>query len=498
MPLANYQPIRSILRQYDLKASLEDIWSYSQFISRRVAMPRYFEHQGPGVLEANVDRYVHDYRLRILVRELLLHATLRNNGLRRPAVWADLRDAINAIHKYAEDVELQDIKSDLSTVLHRIVNQQLPSFSRASSQTLGRYMALYDSPQFAPLFEARTGIPPRLYFLTAFACLALVLHRPVVDTDEGMSILGLDADVVRKFYARISAPLVEVRRKLIEDQSLGPDWEYTFNAVDFKPLIALDPRRPELVHCPLPNVLFRRLTEGLFFDVVNSDASFGNAFGAAFEALVGSVLQGANAVALTKPTPYRVGAELKAGVDWVVSDTSAQIFIECKTRRMSVAGKRATRKEDTLADVEWLAVAIAQNYKNIADIEAGLTDLPKNTAPMHSVIVTLETWTVATEYLLSELRERVLLKLRAACIDSGILGRCPYHVASLEELEWITGAMQLHGIEEVFGSKLRLGRADWHFKEHLQGRYPDADSTGGTNFSVRVEHMLRDAKIPLP
>ena len=73
--------------------------------------------------------------------------------------------------------------------------------------------------------------------------------------------------------------------------------------------------------CPVPTLLFWRLTSGLYFDLIKGDREFGNALGSSFERHVGEIL----AAAVTAPSlryieqaKYGTRQNPRATCDWLL------------------------------------------------------------------------------------------------------------------------------------------------------------------------------------
>src|ERR1700730_1364259 len=89
---------------------------------------------------------------------------------------------------------------------------------------------------------------------------------------------------------------------------------------------------------------------GIFYDLVKS-AGFDNPFGNSFQAYVGEVIKATcpppRFTALAEQ-PYYVGRQKKDGVDWILSDSTGHLFIESKTKRLTVDAK--TRSDAVALD----------------------------------------------------------------------------------------------------------------------------------------------------
>jgi hypothetical protein len=107
---------------------------------------------------------------------------------------------------------------------------------------------------------------------------------------------------------------------------------------DLAPLVSFDRNHPERVICPIPFYLLRRISTGIFYDLVNK-SDFDNAFGESFQMYVGEVIEFAckpPRFAITPEESYYIGSRKFHGVDWILSDDTGHLFIEAKTKRLTL------------------------------------------------------------------------------------------------------------------------------------------------------------------
>ena len=126
----------------------------------------------------------------------------------------------------------------------------------------------------------------------------------------------------------------------------------------------------ETIVCPLPTLLFWRMTDGVYYEIY-SHTNFGAYYGSAFEAYVGSVIaksQHDHRFTVYPEEKYTIGKHEKRTVDWIIDDESATAFIECKTKRLRLAAKAELSSEEELdKELEIAAGFVAQVYRTIHD-----------------------------------------------------------------------------------------------------------------------------------
>ena len=185
----------------------------------------------------------------------------------------------------------------------------------------------------------------------------------------------------------------------------------------------------------------------------------------------------------------------KATCDWLlVEGGTAAVFIECKTKRITVSAKIAmgdlTPLED---DIGKLADAIVQLYERVRDYEDGafpnLTYLPGRKC--YPVVVTLEEWYLFGRRVVTLLRNAVEARMRTVGLDLGWLTRAPYSVMSADEFEDAAQIINMVGVATCFEGKLSDAEMrSWPFGNYLRHRFADEWKTRKPVFRDEAETMF--------
>ncbi|MCY1364686.1 hypothetical protein D9M69_515020 [compost metagenome] len=141
---------------------------------------------------------------------------------------------------------------------------------------------------------------------------------------------------------------------------------------------------------------------------------------------------------------------------------------------MTVGAKSAVDPAIIGQQVDYLAKAVIQLYKNIADALAGHTHWTRNDRPIFPLVVTLEDW-----YLFGTsadlLAEGVRTRMAEANLELTWLDTMPYTVASCEDFEDVSPTIAEVGIHAFFSLKHSGDQQRWmiqHFaKEHFNEVY---------------------------
>jgi hypothetical protein len=159
----------------------------------------------------------------------------------------------------------------------------------------------------------------------------------------------------------------------------------------------------------------------------------------------------------------------------LIEGDRAAAFIECKTKRITVAAKTAMGDLTPLKhDIAKLADAIVQLYERLRDYAAGLfpTLSYAPSRKCYPVVVTLEEWYLSGERVMTLLHEAVETKMGEAGVELDWLDRAPYSVLSTDEFEDAIQIINMVGIVTCFEGKLsHLEMRFWSFGNYLRHHF---------------------------
>lgn len=481
-----YDKLARIARSFGLRDSLLHIWAYSLHVGHGFHLPEDYAHSRPG-LARQIRPYVHEFYLDLYVREALLHAGPSKGARRSLQRWDDLRRLHGAIHAYS-DLKAR-CSGDLWITLHRIGHQQLPHFDRFRPAYLGRYWSLYRRGGLSRIVHDALGLTAEDYFLLAAATQTLYMRSHEVPLVPQLAALGLDPSAVAARVHAITGTPSLLRRRCLEVARHDSAWDYTINPIVANPLVRLRADASELLACPRPSLLGKRLLAGLFYDLF-STPGFAQAYGDAFEELAGDCLQQATgAIEAVRPLPYTVRGAVRHGADWILRDGHATLFVECKTMRMPVSAQLAAGPGDLEAGLKRLAKAVVQNCANIRDAMAGHAGIPCADGPVHSLIVTLEDWILFSPASFEALDTLVEAGLADRGLDPTLVQQHPFSVIGCAALPQLVDAMSRHGLAIL--ARKSANRFKRHmFPQFLAEAKLSTESTAATIFDRECEELM--------
>ncbi|CAM2158273.1 NERD domain-containing protein (plasmid) [Pararobbsia alpina] len=448
-----YKPLRNKLKEFDLRSILEELWRLQSAanVSGEVAVT-------DGVGRARVVLYV--WELHGLCREAVIHADTSGRGTR--VSLQTMISLVGHIRRITKGVSSRLVESsdDAFRALHPLMHQQARWQYERIWDRFYRAHRLFGEGEMRDVVEEVTGAS-----LSSLLTLGMLSSRNfVTNAKTELTALGISDDERDSFFQLCGTSLDALReaiwdaRPYEEGASLDESWAFKWNPIEATPLIRLDSARTNEYLCPFAHLVQRRVSDGLFYDVVRSKHDFANPYGKAFERYTGDVLAqifNSSQFLVHGERPYIVKGQLRHGPDWIVSDGSANMFIECKTRRMALGAKSYADGAELEKSLANMAGIIVQHYKNIDDARAGLSKWERNALPIYALVLTLDDWYLFARHVVDRLEELVIERLIAAKLDTGVIDSIPYVVTSIAEFELAAQAIAHFGVERFCQSRAR-------------------------------------------
>lgn len=494
-----YKPFRNHMRKYALLPSLLQMWAYSLHIVEGLPL-----HPALGVGAPSPDlvkKHVHPWDLEVMVRELILNAGL--HGSEDLFNFKDLAQALNHIRRlegepYKGDENRANVLVDLQRLAHRQFHWQ--SGGRKRTAQLIRALKVFGGPELEEQVLAEIGMTMPQLLQLGLSIAVDLRSSPFVRLDADYTTIGIPPQTSQAFLERLVCDIADMKESTRKAQQYNDAWLYASFPLEFKPLLRIGPEGPNRAICAVPKYMLNRVSSGVFYDLVNTD-DFSNSYGAAFQRYVGEVISKVMAGERFKveaPPPYApLKAKLKHGVDWIVSDGSAHLFIECKTKRMTLGAKNLTNESALGNDMEAIKKAVVQNYENIIDAKNGLTTWVDDGAPIYSLIITLEDWHLFSPHLTDRLRTSVIEGLTAKHIDPQIVETMPYSIASASDFEALLQVVVARSISDVFALKTNETHRNWGWVGFLPHNFAEeSERVNVLLFEDEVERLLVPLNVP--
>lgn len=472
--LESYAPFRDFVKGFDLVTSLIAIWELSLHIIERKPLPDSWRTVVPHTLQ--LQKTLHPWDLDILSREFLLNAG--SGGRHSLRDWSDLTRCVNYIR------ELDGVgylvsgngSPDVMFELHRIAHRQFPWQVDDGVNALMRVIKIFGSGTVNEIVQRELGMTA-----TQFVTLGMGIAGHF-QKGWGMSLnhdyreaLGIEVEASRAFFERITCTLAQLRAAIDARQAYNGDWLYVWNPLEATPLLRFTEHHPERVICPIPRYVLRRSTAGLFYDLVKAEG-FDNPYGDSFQDYVGEVLHKtcpSPPFTICGESPYNVDGSVRHGVDWILSDRSGHVFVEAKTKRLTLDARTLSDSVALNRDLEIMGEAIVQHYANIRDAQLGLTGWKPDGLPIYPLVLTLEDWFLFSPRVRERLDAYILRLLGQANIEPNFLEQMPFTIASVQELEIAAQVLAKVGITKVMSQKTSGDKNAWSLVLYVREAFPN-------------------------
>jgi hypothetical protein len=476
----HYRRVRAAVRRLGHRDSLYVIWAYCQYlqvsgfkIPADIQVHRDFLNAKPP------QATLAEWTLEQMAREVIRYADevpRRGRSLRQ---WDTVAVIANALRDLEGEIYAQLGEQRIHLELMRISHRQFIWQQRPLNwKSVIRYYKLFNTPQIRAHAELATGLNLDQIYLIGMTYLGGFLERPMAAQQPDIRIPGLTQEHFDRFLAFTSLRRSELANRLRAEHALDEGFAYRYSSLREFPLIRISHYGRDEVACPVPTLLFWRITTGLYYSLKDI-AGFPTAFGASFQRYVGEVLRERVTnprMALLEEAEYHKGRHRKDSVDWIVQEgDEAALFIECKTKRLTWASKAGLADLSALdQDIRKLAGAVVQVYKTIADYRAGLySHLPYVEARrIYPAIVTLEDW----YFFGFDMPERLDAAVQAIMEPAGLplawLDEMPYAILSVHELETAAGVVNVAGVQRVISGKVQNPEfRGWGFAAYCSKQY---------------------------
>jgi hypothetical protein len=478
-----YRSIRAQVRKLAYRDSLAVIWAYSQYLQvNDFRMP-------PDIQVAHQFRdaprrqtMLPEWGLEQLAREIIRYGDETSRDGKTLRTWDTLASLANALRDlegeiYRDLVGGPKIQLELMRIIHRqFVWQQ----QRFHWRWIIRYYKLFNTPELSEHAEAATGLSVDQIYLIGMCYLGHFFEQPRWKRHVPVEIPGLNEDHVERFLAFTSITRVALAERLRREHALDEGFGYRYSSFRAYPIIRSSYLGIDEIACPMPTLLFWRMTTGLYY-ALREQPRFPTAFGASFQTYAGEVLQRRIVNPIMNVLPeaeYHAGRSRKDSVDWIVQEGDvAALFVECKTMRLTWASKAGMWDLSALEqDIRKLAGAVVQVYKAIRDYRTGLYPHLAYVPARHitPVVLTLEDWYCCGMYLPTLLDEAVRVTMERAGLSLAWLEEMPYGVISIDEFETALGVTAAVGITTFWSGKLAdRERRRWPFRSYCHDSFAD-------------------------
>lgn len=461
-----YKPLRNRLKKLSLEDTFYVIWAYSQKLHFNSKIPANIQLDKSFVEAKHWNEHgVYPWVLEIILKETVLngdYAAYHLNFHKTFKNWdyfAGANNDVRGIEEYIAKnfINRQNVISEINRVGHRQFHwQDLPKTSFYM-----RYYKIFSDEKVNEVVLSTTGLSVKEIYFMGLAFVGAYLSSPAILLPIKVEIENINEEKIKIFLDRFSKDVDNLKKLLISEQKLNEDFLSICPALRAYPMIKMIYRGQEAVLCPIPTLLFWRMTTGLYYEIYNSP-NFDLSFGRSFEKYVGDVIKETidKKIERSGEVTYKIGKEQKHSSDWLIWDTKGALFVECKTKRMRLDSKSTMDEEIVAKDLEKLSEFIFQTYKAIEaykNNEYSFFQFSKE-RKIYPLILTLENWNIFGDDRFKRLDSLVKGKLIKNNINPNCLEKSPYTITSIDQFEEACQIISMVGIKDFMEDKVKKER----------------------------------------
>lgn len=460
--------------------SLEVMRAYFQHLQFDQPMPRNIETGLEFQRGRNrIEKGIMEWELDILTKELILNgAAVGRYSLRE---WSRLAKAVNMLRELENDLhgEFREImQPNILLEMYRISHRQFPWQRRPDERVLVRYFKIFGHADFAEMLENTMQTTASELYTFGLALIGNYMTTFGFNSTGRIDIPNVRQSSWDAFKENFASTLPQLKQDIAATQAIDQGYAYKVNPLRYKPLIRLEFNGQQNLVAPIPTFLYQAITEGVYYKLING-RDFPNTFGKAFARYVGEVLNVCNIrqnYTVLPEEEYHIGTQRHDTVDWIVSDASGDLFIECKAKKLRQESRvRIASRESLEGDLEVMSDAVVQVYETMNDALNGAYPRWRNRElPIYPIIVTLEEWYLYGMYgdkLLPVIDRKAREKLAALNIGLSLLDQHPYSILSINDLELAIQFIERRSINVIMNERCRGTCKDWMFYGFLQEKF---------------------------
>lgn len=474
-----YKPLRNYLRKQKLDQSLLAIHAHIQFQQFHNPLPSYISGEPFGYRSISnfndlLKFHLFPWELSSLCKEVILHS--QRYGVSHSLLeWHYLSGAVNKL-KYLENeiAKLYSTKENVLIEFFRISHRQFKWQRVPTMDTPARYWKIFSYQNLHAIVEKAIGLSLEEIIKIGMGLLGFYQDKIALFYPPKIQISDIDQEKLDKFLAHFSIEFEELKKKLKNEQQFNGKFIYIYSSLIAYPIIKKEWIEKKAIICPIPRYLFERITDGIYYEICRIK-DFEHPFGGAFQEYIGEVLKSLyKRYSIFEETKY--GKNLRT-VDWAIEDKDANMFIECKTKRLTVGAKAGlfdiTELESELGK---LSDAVVQVYRTMEDFKKGFYPKMKYDpkSSLYPVVVTLEEWFIYGDLIVDKLDKIVITKLKKVGLSTNLVKNNPYCIISAETFEKLIYITNKYGIKDTLEEKLKdKEKKYWEMQNYFRYKFPE-------------------------
>lgn len=492
-----YKPLRNHLRKLSIPQSMYVIWAFSQHFVFNNAIPKDIQTIPEfDNTKSWIEKKFFPWELEILIREILINGKMTDYSEKTLKKWSYLSGSLNKLKNFQNDLSrIYSTKRNVLVELFRISHSQFPWQEGDDLDQIIRYYKIFSTHELNLILQDKTGLSVNNLYHIGMLFTGAYIKHPAINLPINVQTKTITNEKVDIFTNLFCIDASKLKQQLIDEQEFNEKFVYSFSPLKLFPLVKTIYLGKESIMCPLPKLLFWRITSGIYYDIYN-EKKFGNHFGASFEKYVGEVCEKAKtntSIKIIKESTYKIGKKQKHTTDWMVEDQEAILFIECKTKRIPRLAKEEVLDEHPIKkELEMMSDFIFQVYKSIYDYEQNLYPNIKYSKgkKVFPIILTLESWFAFGDYSLNIINKFLIDKFKTNNLPINYLSDMPYSIVSIKEFEKMSQIIQKKGIKDFMENKVLGENNKWAMSSYMNNQHKDLLNKTNSLFKDEFDELF--------
>lgn len=372
---------------------------------------------------------------------------------------------------------------------HRQFEWQQPA---ANLIDLYRSLFLFGGPVSAAYFRGKYGLEPDQFVLCGFLAYMMFGESTALLRDQNHPDLGVTSELFNATINLIARPISAMRQEASRMREGHGHVGYKPSVLRRFPCLLFDDR----LRVPLRELLFTRITSGLYYDVIIEGGAVPREIGGRFEKYCFGLIESAwKCVDVEQSFKYQKNGRgnpvdtpdlrLRRGGE-------THIIVECKAKRMPLAtrfGEDPMNDPQSQAGFDEVAKGIFQIWRFRSHARQGFAPNEPIHVDVIGVVITLDNWLSMTRGRYDELVARAI-SLADANGDIIEVDRCPVAFCSVSELEQALSTATFDSFLATASEIASAEFAGWQFC-HVHDRHvPNGTEPRPYPFADRVCEVL--------
>lgn len=344
---------------------------------------------------------VHKWELETLVNQALrvpkrpLRPGLPNRRL-NPQAWAAVAALVNELRQLENaEAGFSLARSDVFFELHRIAQRQFPwQRGHFHAPQFFKWAFIYGGDACKAYFEKKNGLTISQLSHVGFALYTALIENPAKSRTIDMSTVGISNKVRDAALPLLAFGHREARAEAVKATRQAWGVAYGASVVRIRPLIA-DSLQPQLLLCPLIELLLLRVTSGVYYDLISGPGDLRNEIADRFVQYAAMLLRERLAgFEVANEYKYKIGTNEVDTPDLLVRNAGdLRLVIECKAKKMPVAARFSENPmEEAESAFDEIAKGVLQLWRFFSHVRRGLVPGATVFEDTRAMLLTADSW----------------------------------------------------------------------------------------------------------